>query len=311
MAVLNPPRSLPGLVRSIINHLLDSRAKYDEDRLQRLFVPDGLNDDLGRLDGIKNTLAAMRALTMIASDSEGHLSPSTSVLDASEGEPFTRDAFRTVLREHVLDLARDGDPWQLDDEAARTAGARDLTRALSWFLAQDALGAPLSWTGQGASNAQELQAGQMPGWSNDDLPLSNDTRWAAFSRWAPALGFAEAASAGSIQGLVPLPIRAVRDVICSFEGDEWMISDFLAHIGSRLPVLAGGPLRRSLTNLLDADPDPSVNDNAVDSSVAQSLLILDDEGTIRLTYESDAESRTLSSDQSQRFTHVHVLGRKR
>ena len=42
MAVLNPPRTLPGLGRAIVNYLLDARRSSTEDDLVAAFKPEGL-----------------------------------------------------------------------------------------------------------------------------------------------------------------------------------------------------------------------------------------------------------------------------
>src|SRR3954447_7900326 len=83
-------------------------------------------------------------------------------------------------------LSTKGDPWSIAEGEAKTSGARDLSRAFSWFLAQDALGEPLRW----ADNVEGLQAVQFATTQNDEWALINDNRWNPFVRWAPALGLA-------------------------------------------------------------------------------------------------------------------------
>src|SRR4051794_276957 len=103
MAVLNPPSALPGLARVIVNHLLASRATYDEERLTALFAPADLGEgDVTR--GVDNTLRACRALGLLVQASGQQISVSQGVQEASGGVAFTREAFRVLLRSSVLDL---------------------------------------------------------------------------------------------------------------------------------------------------------------------------------------------------------------
>ena len=317
MAVLNPPSALPGLARSITNYLLTSRAVYDEVRLTALFAPPGISDGGDRTRGVDNTLKAGRAIGLITQERSGPVTVSEVVKVWSKGSPFTREEFRQVLRKLVLDMKRDGDPWTGDIEA-RTAGARDLSRALSWFLAQDALGPALSWSGIDQYSAQWLQSQQLRHLPDQDRPIVNDTRWGAFSRWAVALGFAEPAAVHArpaigpattvLVGLVPLPLRAIRDVVCLMETGRRPVAAFLDELTAALPVLDGGMVRRGLGEMLEEDPDPGVRGNAVDTSISQSLLILEDEGHLKLTYGADAEARVFTDPEGdKRVTSVDVM----
>ena len=84
MAVLNPPRSLPGLGRAIVNYLLDARRNWTEDDLVAAFKPEGLNPAAEAAGGLKNTMSALRAINVLEADADGALGsalrwrPSTS-----------------------------------------------------------------------------------------------------------------------------------------------------------------------------------------------------------------------------------------
>jgi hypothetical protein len=306
MAVLNPPSALPGLARAIVNHLLLSRAAYDEERLTALFAPADLGEgDVAR--GVDNTLRACRALGVLVQGPEQRISVSQVVQEAYCGAAFTRDPFRVLLRSSVLDLRRDGDPW-LQGEG-RTAGAKDLMRALAWFLNQDALGSPLSWRAQGAGNVQTMQARQLPNTAEEERPIVNDTRWSSFTRWVVALGFAEAATALGSTGLVPLPVRAVRDVVQRMPAGSRPIEEFLGALARDLPVLPGGSVSEGLRAQLSEDTDPSRRLGGLPSGVAQSLLILEDEGLLTMSYGADAAvARTLFEDGDSRQVSSITLG---
>lgn len=210
MAVLNPPRSLPGLGRSVINFLIDARGEWTEDKLLDVFKPDGLNDGPSARDGLTNTLSSFRAIGMLKSHG-GTVTVSDTV--TSVGSKFSPAQFRRLMQTHVVNLERDGDPWHSEAGDAHTSGARDLTRALSWLLAQDALGRPLSWT----DNIQPMQISQFKTHNNEQWAITNDTRWTAASRWSLALGLTSPPVTKS-NGVIPLPVVAIDDVLDELPG---------------------------------------------------------------------------------------------
>ena len=298
MAVLNPPRSLPGLGRSLINFLIDARGEWTEEKLLELFKPEGLNDGPSSQDGLTNTLSAFRAIGMLTSQG-GSVTVSDSV--TALGSKFTPTKFRRMMQVRVFDLDRDGDPWQSEAGDAHTSGARDLTRALSWILAQDALGRPISWI----DNIQPMQRTQFRSANNLDWAITNDTRWTAASRWALALGVASPPMVKS-SGLIPLPVVAIDDVLDELPAGRSPIGEFLADLGSKLPVLHGGAARTALTAHLGTDPDPGIADDCADSSVGQALRILEERGRVRLETLPDAQGVRLSRFEKNRKTHVTV-----
>lgn len=299
MAVLNPPRSLPGLGRAIVNFLIDSRRAWTEEQLLEAFKPPGLNEAATAVEGVTHTLYVLRAIELLTLDA-GTVTVAGAA--ARSGSALTPAGFRRVLQEHVFDLARDGDPWQVGPRDVYTSGARDLTRALSWFLAQDALGRPLSWTG----TVQQLQAAQFPDPDNETWALTNDTRWGAFARWARALGMASPPLAQS--GLVPLPVVAIEDALEGIPAGRMPISEFLDTLAARIPVLHGGLIRASLTQLLPGgDPDPGIRNDCADSSIGQALRVLEDRGRLAFTTLPDADGVRLSQIDTTRQTHVTLL----
>ncbi|MET9346280.1 protein DpdG [Streptomyces termitum] len=301
MAVLNPPRSLPWLGRAIINFLIDSDKTWTEEDLTAAFKPLGLNEAPSAAEGIADTLYVFRAIGLLTLDA-GTLTLAGAA--ARSKTALTPATFRRVLQEHVFDLARDGDPWQVESGDASTAGARDLTRALSWFLAQDALGLPLSWTG----NIQQLQAAQFSHQDKKKWALMNDTRWNAFSRWARVLGMASPSLVQSKPGLVPLPVVAIEDALEDTLARQMPIGEFLGILAAKIPVLHGGLIRTSLTQLLPGgDPDPGIRNDCADSSIGQALRFLEDRGRLALTTLPDADGVRLSRFDTTRQTHVTLL----
>lgn len=299
MAVLNPPRSLPGLGRALVNFLIAGRGEWDEDKIVAVFKPEGLNDSPSARDGLANTMSALRAIGMLSS-SQGNVTVGSTVTAA--GSNFSTGEFRRLLQVHVFDLGRDRDPWHIEAGDAHTSGARDLLRALSWMLAQDVLGHPLSWV----DNIQPLQISQFRTKSNDRWAITNDTRWTAAARWSLALGVGSPSILKS-GGVTPLPVVAIDDVLSEITPDLMPIADFLTLLGTRLPVLQGGPVRSSLVSHLGADPDPGVAEDCVDSSVGQALRILEDRGRLKFDTLADSQGFRLSRSEPGRRTHVTVL----
>ena len=299
MAALNPPRVLPGLGRTIVNFLLETRRAWTEEELLEVFKPAGLNDGATAHHGVTNTMSAFRAIGILATKS-GEVMVTEEV--AALGPKLSITTFRRALQTHVFDLERDGDPWQTQIGDAHTGGARDLNRALSWLLAQDALGRPLTWTGTG--NIQGTQRKQFKTPDNELWAITNDVRWGATSRWALVLGLATPSALQKVSGLTPLPVVAINDVLDELPAERTPIAEFLTRLGSKVPVLAGGAVRTGLVAHLGSDPDPGIAADCSDSSVGQALRILEDRG--RLSFETlpDAPGVRLSRFDNNRQTHV-------
>ncbi len=306
MAVLNPPRVIPSLARSIVNFLLESRKEWDEASLVAAFNP-GVNESDGAADALKNTISACRAIGILVPGAMVEVAPAV----AAEGHTFDRATFRKLACRHIFDLKRDGDPWAVAEGDAQTSGARDLTRALAWFLAQDALGSPISWT----ENVEQLQKDQFRTAELDKWVLRNDTRWNAFSRWGLSLGLVVPSVVrtrqGSVQGLLPLPTIAVHDALEVIPSGRMPVSDFLDALSRQLPVLPGGVIRRGLVARLGYEPDPGIEANAVDSSLAQVLRILESRRILAFESLADAEGVVLATSDQARITHVTLKGGKK
>ena len=301
MAVLNPPRTLPGLGRAIVNYLFESRRSLTEDDLIETFKPEGLNPGADAASGVTNTLSSLRAIGVIDKGSDGTLSLSSLV--PTPKSPFDRAEFRRLLQTRVFDLERDGDIWATQPGEGHTYGARDLNRALTWVMAQDALGQPLSWT----DNLQELQADQLNTSERESWPIVNDTRWLAASRWIVALGLATPSIMKDASGVVPLPVTAVEDSLRDLPDARIPIHELLELIGRAIPVLHGGSMRSGLTSLLGSDPDPGILSNCADSSVGQALRILEERGLIQFETLPDAQGIRLSRFEDSRTTHAIVM----
>src|SRR4051794_11490987 len=135
MAVLNPPRVLPGLGRAIVNYLLDARRTPTEDELVAAFKPEGLNPGADAASGVRNTISALRAIDVLEEAADGALRIGSKV--ETFKTPYTTRQFRRVLQDRVFANDHSGDLWATQAGEGHTSGARDLHRALTWVLAQD------------------------------------------------------------------------------------------------------------------------------------------------------------------------------
>lgn len=300
MAVLNPPRSLPGLGRAIVNYLLDARRNPTEVELVAAFKPEGLNLGADAASGLTNTISALRAINVLEADVDGALRIGPEVKTFKT--PFTKDQFRRVLQNRVFDLDHDGDIWATQAGDGHTSGGRDLHRALTWVLAQDALGPPLAWT----DNVQAMQTDQFETKNNEAWAITNDTRWTPTTRWILALGLATASVVKDRNGIVPLPVVAIDDALNGFPNERMTIHDLLARIGKAIPALHGGTVRSRLVARLGSDPDPGINAACADSSVGQALRILEERGRVAFETLPDADGIRLSRFDNTRQTHVTV-----
>lgn len=298
MAVLNPPRVFPGLGRAIVNFLLENRSTWDENRLVDAFKPQGVNEDVSAPEAVRNTVSALRAIGILMNDSQGNITIADSI--SAQGLQLNRPAFRRLLLRHVLDLSRDGDPWSVADGEASSFGARDLTRALSWFLAQDALGSPLRW----ADTIQNLQFAQFGTNDHSQWAIVNVWRCGPFERWTEALGLGVPSVVRAKGGLVPLPTIAIADAVAEMPVTRMTIQEFLGALSLKLPVLHGGTVRSGLVARLGLDPDPGVQGSAVDTSIAQALRSLEGRGQLEFESLADADGVYLSRSIEKRTTHV-------
>ena len=302
MAMLNPPESLPHLAGAMVNYLLRHGEQTEED-LGAVFAPTGLS-----VTKISNTLQVGLSVGLFTRDASSRFAASEKLTKRHDSVPLPSRVVREVTRELILDHARDGDPWQTRG-GDRTSGGRDIARALSWFLAQDAAGCPLSWTGRECGNVQHLQSRQLQSVPEEDR-VKNDTRWGAFTRWAPFLGLARWADTfPGGNGLLPIPLMAIREVASEMPvGVTHPINDLLQHLALRLPVLERGLYRRTLDSLLQEQPDPAVRDGQVGSPIAQSLLILEAKRFLKLEREPDVERVLLQQEENVReVSHVVLL----
>jgi hypothetical protein len=162
------------------------------------------------------------------------------------------------------------------------AGARDLTRALAWFLRQDAYGEPFSWSAkERAASVEVLEARQV----GVGKIFVNDVRWTPFIRWARALGFGRNEGVGFVPDPTAAVEAALPRVAASLQEARVDAPRFLEALATELPVLQLGATRAEVDAAGKAAPsDPSV----VDSALTHALLRLRSRGALALQLEADA-----------------------
>jgi hypothetical protein len=284
MALLNPPQILPNVARVIFRALLGSDEGMTKDELARQVAPrslprgDGAPTGPGS-KGFDDTLAACATINLIERrDDVIRLHPD---LPAVTRDRTLRDArFAPVVLDLVLDDRINHDLWDSSE------GARDLTRAISWWLAQDPLDPPLPWNEPlGADVAQDRQL------SAGERIFANDTRWGAFDRWATFLGVATRFSHGGKTILMPDPTPSIRHCLPEIlPASRMPILDFIEHLARRLPVLDGGEYRRAVEGRMRPEAVLAAADT-LSPSLTHALLRLRDERALRLEDLADAPTK--------------------
>ena len=282
MPLLNPPQILPAVARVLFRALQTAdgfglpRAELAKS-VAPATLPRGTDSTPG--DGSKGFDDTLTACVMIGLfDRDGDMIRLHRELPGYTHDRRQRDQhFRPLVRDLIL---RDALNYGLWDS---TEGARDLTRALAWYLAQDPLQPPASWNEPGGVDvAQERQ------FTSGERIFSNDTRWGAFDRWATFLGFGRSLPRAGKTVLVPDPTEAIRHVVPSVLTIQRLeIGVVIEEFGHRIPVLDGGSYRRDVEARMKPEAVLS-GDDLLSPSLAHALLRLRDERIIMLEDLPDA-----------------------
>jgi hypothetical protein len=282
MPLLNPPQILPAVARVLFRALKAADGfGLPRAELAKSVAPASLarGTDSAPGDGSKGFDDTLTACVMIGLfDRDGDM-----IRLHPELPGYTRDRrqgdhhFRPLVRDLIL---RDALNYGLWDS---TEGARDLTRALAWYLAQDPLQPPASWNEPGGVDiAQERQ------FISGERIFSNDTRWGAFDRWATFLGFGRSLPRAGKTVLVPDPTEAIRHAVPSVLTTQLLeIGVVIEELGHLIPVLDGGTYRRDVEARMKQEAVLS-GDDLLSPSLAHALLRLRDERIIILEDLPDA-----------------------
>ena len=308
MALLNPPQILPNVALVLIRALraADGYALVKEE-LASAVAPAALvrGEDAPAGPGSKgfdDTLTA--CLTIGLFEREGDVVRLHPALPDDLRDRRRQPDVRPLIRELVLGEKLNLGLWESDQ------GARDLTRALSWYLAQDPLRAPRPWNEPlGVDVVQERQ------FPSGERIFSNDTRWGAFERWATFLGFGvRIPRETNKRVLLPDPTEAVRAVLPTVLAETRVeIAAVIEDLSRVLPVLDGGSYRREVE--VRMRPDAVVaSEEQISPSLAHAFLRLRDDRVIVIEDLADAPMKMRLPDgfgPERTITHLSLERTKR
>jgi hypothetical protein len=314
MALLNPPQILPSVAWVLFRALQAADGfALPRDELAKSVAPAALprGKDAAPGPGTKgfdDTLTAGLMIGLFDRDDDTiclHRGLPDGVLDQRRRD----QQFRPLVRDLILRDAVNHGLWDSSE------GARDLTRALAWFLAQNPLRPPGPWNElDGADVAQERQFG------TDEVVFSNDTRWGAFERWSKFLGFSSHLPRGSGSRLpqdkdkdvlVPDPTEVIRHAVPSvFTAQRQEIGIVIEELGQKIPVLDGGSYRREVEARMKPEAVRGTAEE-LSPSLTHALLRLRDERVIVLEDLADAPLKVRLPQgfgPERTITHASALG---
>ena len=187
--------------------------------------------------------------------------------------------------------------WEQDESRAA-----DLSRGVSWLLAQDVYELDTSRH----DPVSRLESDQLL--DKSLCILRNDVRWNGLQAWMTYLGFAR----GGAQ-LAPDPTAAIKDVLTEVFAGETTLSaiDFVDRLAVFLPVLDGGAYRAKLESALNPASWHRPAEGRLSSSLSRALKRLAAEGVIAIEVRHDfQEGWTFTGVAGMdwgRLTHVRRL----
>lgn len=292
MALLNPPELRASMMSVVVFYLAQCRGQREEwTRIIDAISPPSLtaSPQKNQLDAIENLTSAVEIGLATRKGDYVQLT-SHSAKAATRGT----SAIVRLIRRCVLSEELNNSPW------GSQKGARDLTNALAWFLSLDPASVPTQMEGDlpSVKSLQETDFGQRHGDDASGWPISNDTRWIAFRRWACSLRFAWRSPSGR---LVPDPTPAVRDAIPTiFEREEKLDGpSFVTALGAQVPVLEAGAYRRFVEENWQRSPEP---DGMLSTATTDALWRLEASG--HLVFEDLADAPKVIRSDGSIFSHV-------
>jgi hypothetical protein len=248
------PDILPAMAEAIHRQLSDARgARLSDESLAATVVPKSLSK--GTI-GDKYFADTLRELASI-----GAVQVTDGQVSLPDDVPGVRDpgAMRDLVRSRAMIAEAEVDLWEKDDAGSLLLlGARDLVRALAWFLSLDVLDGPYSY------DKGSVPIGSLQEQHTGERLIFNKDRWHPFVRWARYLGFTRelslySGSGRSEQTLLPDPTDAVRAILprCVPVGEWVPMSRAITALSEALPVLDRGKYRRSIHD--HGAPEPAAD----------------------------------------------------
>ena len=283
MALLFPPEILPNVARTLFRALQAADGfGLSKDELAKSVAPTALPRRAGTppgpgTRGFERTLTGCLVIGLF--DRDGNVVRLHPDLPDSARDRRHRDEhFRSLVRDLVLRDAMNHGLWDSSE------GARDLTRGLAWYLAQNPLRPPAVWNEPDGIQVVEVRQFGADG----ERVFSNDTRWGSFCRWATFLGFSRYLPRNGKDILVPDPTDAIRHIVPSLLTEQRQeIGIVIEELGRRVPVLDGGSYRREVESRMKPEAVRSAA-GLLSSSLAHALLRLREERFIVLEDLDDA-----------------------
>ena len=180
-----------------------------------------------------------------------------------------------TLRAITLSPVNNARFWESEENKSA-----DLTRGLSWILAQDVYSIDTS-SHQKIAALENSQVADF-----DKRIFQNDTRWNGFRSWMVYLGFARGGSQVVID-----PTDAIRDVLNDIFGrDKTLLAQiFLDRAAKAIPVLDGGAYRLKIEDVLKGSIWTRPQGGFLSTSFSRAIQRLAREGLIGIEHKSDAE----------------------
>jgi hypothetical protein len=282
VSLLSQPFAVPSRVKGAVKFLVQERGqRAKRNTAEALLSPASLKGDEGdndKLAMIRRTIDECLRLHLFVEDGE-YLAVNRALPEVARNPNTVASALPGVLLDLILNAEGEN---------------QDLAAPLAWFLGQDALEAPATWTEFG--NA--LQAQGMA-----DVLKFNNTRYDNFWYWARYLGLANVVGSLTASGtleerLLPDPTDCLRPIlheVLAGRGGRLSAAECLRHVSARCPLFEGGEIRDTLDRHTRAREPRHLS-----STTSFALLRLEEEGTLAMGLLSDADALVLVDGPDRR-----------
>jgi hypothetical protein len=290
VSLLSQPLAVPSRIKGATQLLAGERGqRIKRDSAEALLSPPSLkgeSENGDKLAMVRRTLDECVKLQLFLDDG-GFLVLNPELSRESLTPANIRSVLPGIVLRLILNPSNDAN--------------HDLALALAWFMSQDALTAPSTWSAFGES-------WRVSGVS--EVPAFNDTRYANLSYWARYLGLAQLVST-PVQGpnpenhLFPEPTVCLRKILREvFAGraNRLSIAQCLHQVSVRCAVFEQGSFRNRMERY-----GPTPEPKHLSSVTSLAFLRIEDEGLIRLEMRSDADAIVLIDGKERRPVSDVVL----